>query len=169
VDRDDVAVDDVAVRERRPADLDDCVRVLRLTHEADSYPLNWPADPHRWLTPPGLLCAWVAERPRGVIAGHVALDGVGDCEAELSRLFVSPAARRRSVARLLLDRAVAWASARRLRLKLNVVDERRSAAVAFYEAAGWQYTHSSVAGWVTPAGESVTLRHYALPEPDAAV
>jgi GNAT superfamily N-acetyltransferase len=153
-------MNDVVIRERRPSDLDACVGVLRLTHEADSYPLNWPADPRRWLTPPRLLNAWVAEHPPGVIVGHVALDGAAGSGAELSRLFVSPAARRRSVARLLADHALAWASERRLRVTLNVVDERRSAAVAFYEAAGWRYTHSSVADWVGPHGENVTLRHY---------
>ncbi|MEV6490854.1 GNAT family N-acetyltransferase [Actinoplanes sp. NPDC051633] len=154
----------VVVRDRRDDDLEGCVAALRLTHAADGYPLNWPADPRAWLTPPRLLRAWVAASG-GVIAGHVALQAVGESEAELSRLFVDPAARRLSVATELLRRAVEWAAEQRLRPTLNLVDEGRSAAVAFYEAAGWRFTHTSEAGWAGPRGERVVLRHYAAPEP----
>jgi GNAT superfamily N-acetyltransferase len=146
------------IRLRLPADLDGCVAALRAVHEADAYPLNWPADPHRWLTPPGLLEAWVAAGPGGVIDGHVAVQPPG----ELCRLFVTPAARRRSVGRALVSEVTAWAAARDLRLTLNVTDEQRSAAVAFYEATGWRHTHTAPADWNGPDGGPVELRHYRL-------
>jgi GNAT superfamily N-acetyltransferase len=161
--RDDGVVDELTIRPRRPSDLDACVEALRRTHAVDSYPLNWPADPRRWLAPPRLLRAWVAERPRGVIVGHVALQEVDQSVAELSRLFVTPAARRLSLGAGLLAQALSWAAEHRLRLTLTVVEQRRSVAVAFYEAQGWQHTHDSLADWTAPDGGTVTLRHYALP------
>jgi ribosomal protein S18 acetylase RimI-like enzyme len=105
--------------------------------------MNWPADPAGWLTPPGLLQVWVAEVPRGVIAGHIALEDVtsGGKAAEVARLFVTPAARRHSVATALIAEAARWAGDHGYRLTLNVVDEQRSAAVAFYESTGWRHTH----------------------------
>jgi GNAT superfamily N-acetyltransferase len=149
------------IRLRVAADLDGCVAALRLVHEADSYPLNWPADPHRWLTPSELLSAWVAIGPSGVVEGHVAVQRPD----ELCRLFVTPAARRRLVGRALVSAVTAWAAARDLALTLNVIDERRSGAVAFYEATGWRHTHTAPADWTGPAGEPVSLRHYRLAAP----
>jgi hypothetical protein len=46
------------------------------------------------------------------------------------------------------------------RLILNVIDRPGSSAVAFYEATGWRYTHTTTAGWSGPRGEAVRLRHY---------
>jgi GNAT superfamily N-acetyltransferase len=165
----DVGMDDVKFRARRETDLGNCVGGLRSVHDADGYPMNWPADPQGWLTPPGMLQAWVAEFPRGVIAGHLALlrvtapdptDASARPYAEVTRLFVTPAARRRSVATALLDQAVRWVGGHGYQLTLNVVDERGSAAVAVYEATGWRHTHTTLADWTTPAGEPVYLRHY---------
>jgi GNAT superfamily N-acetyltransferase len=160
-------MDEVRIRRRRDADLGDCVSGLRAVHEADGYPMNWPADPGGWLTPPAMLRAWVAEIPRGVIAGHLALQHVaagagGSAQpcAEVARLFVTPAARRRSVATALLARAARWVGDHGYRLTLNVVEEDGSAAVALYESTGWRYTHTTTADWTTPAGEPVHLRHY---------
>jgi len=145
------------VRVRRQADLPGCVAALRAVHEADAYPLNWPADPTGWLDPPGLARAWVAELPEGTIAGHVAVQA-----GELCRLFVTPAARRRSVGTALVREATAWAAEHDLSLSLDVTDEQRSAAVAFYAATGWQHTHTSQADWTAPDGGPVHLRHYTL-------
>jgi hypothetical protein len=44
--------------------------------------------------------------------------------------------------------------------------QHRSAAVAFYEATGWQYSHTSDAGWTTADGRPVKLRHYVLTRRD---
>ncbi|MCY1145272.1 GNAT family N-acetyltransferase [Actinoplanes sp. Pm04-4] len=161
----------MTIRPRRDADLDRCVDALRLVHEADAYPLNWPDNPRAWLTPAD--AAWVAEAEDGTIVGHVAVR-----ENELCRLFVIPAARRGTqaraaesqpgggVGRALVEEVKAWAAARGRRLTLNVVDEQRSAAVAFYESTGWRFTHFSDADWTGPDGRPVRLRHY-VTGPDA--
>jgi GNAT superfamily N-acetyltransferase len=149
-------------------DLDRCVDALRAVHEADAYPLNWPADPRGWLTPPRLLQAWIAEEPDGAVAGHVAVQRLPDVSdsqapahhAELSRLYVTPAARRRSVASALIRHARSWTAEHGYELTLNVTDEHRSAAVAFYEATGWRHSHTTDADWTTPDGRPVRLRHY---------
>jgi hypothetical protein len=52
--------------------------------------------------------------------------------------------------------ARSWAA----ELTLNVTDELRSAAVAFYEATGWQHSHTTDADWTTPDGRPVKPRHY---------
>jgi GNAT superfamily N-acetyltransferase len=95
-------------------------------------------------------------------AGHVAI--VAGASAELSRLFVVPVARRRGVAGALVTAAVSWAREQRLPLVLEVVDEGRSSAIAFYESHGWECTHTSVADWTRPDGSPVKLRHYRLAE-----
>ncbi|SCL31745.1 Acetyltransferase (GNAT) family protein [Micromonospora pallida] len=162
------------VRTRRATDLDRCVEALRAVHHADAYPLNWPADPHGWLTPPRLLRAWIVDGPGGAVAGHVAvqrLPGTPDSpaparHAELSRLYVTPAARRQSVASALVSHVRSWAAERGYDLTLNVTDDRRSAAVAFYEASGWQHSHTTDADWTTPDRRPVRLRHYILDRRD---
>lgn len=142
------------VRPRTGDDLDACVEALRLVHDADAYPLNWPADPRAWLQPAD--AAWVAELD-GEVVGHVAVQG-----HELCRLFVVPAARRLpwSVGRSLIEQVRAHASGK---LTLNVVEEQRSGAVAFYEATGWRFTHRTEAAFTRPDGRPVRLRHYELP------
>lgn len=152
------------IRERQPADLDDCVAALRAVHAADAYPVNWPADPRSWLDPPDLMRAWVAEGFGGTITGHVAVRRPErpDLPAEVSRLYVVPAARRQSIGRALLTAVVAWATEQQLALELNVTDGNRAAAVAFYEATGWQHTHTTPAGWTGPGGSPIMLRYYLL-------
>jgi GNAT superfamily N-acetyltransferase len=152
------------IRPRRATDLDQCVEALRAVHEADAYPLHWPADPRGWLDPPRLLQAWVVEAVEGTVDGHVAVQRIHDAghHVELSRLFVAPAARRRALAGALVNHARTWAAEHECDLTLNVTDEHRSAAVAFYEATGWRHTHTTDAGWSTPDGRPVRLRHYTL-------
>ncbi|GIE78611.1 hypothetical protein Aph02nite_45610 [Actinoplanes philippinensis] len=145
------------------------MHTLRAVHDADAYPLNWPSDPRCWLNPSRLIQAWIAEGPEGSVDGHVAVhrlaEGAPARQIELSRLFVAPAARRRSLARSLVDHARAWAADHQHDLTLNVTDESRSAAVAFYEATGWRHSHTTDAGWTTPDGRPVRLRHYLLTTP----
>jgi len=176
----------VDLRERRTADLPACVAALRSVHEADGYPLTWPLDPAAWLSPPQQAQAWVAELPDLGLTGHIAVqitdvtstatptgagpsggaptDGVPNAgqstSAEISRLFVVPAARRRGVAEALIARAAQWARRRHLSLVLEVVDEGHSSAIAFYESHGWQCTGTTVADWTGPGGSPVKLRHY---------
>jgi GNAT superfamily N-acetyltransferase len=153
------------VRERRPEDLVACVAGLAAGYQVDGYPLNWPADPAGWLTPAGLLHAWVAEVD-GVVVGHVGVQaGDRPGEAVVTRLFVVPAARRRSAATALMTAALGWAADRGLRLRLEIADGPRAGAIAFYERAGWRFTHTTAAPFTDPDGGPVTLRHYEAPDP----
>ena len=148
-----LAVRPLTIRARRAEDLDLCVDVLREVRLANGYPLKWPADPRAWLDPPALDQAWVAQSSPGVIDGHVAVQN----GREVTRLFVAPAARRLRVASALLDHVSVWAGGR---LILHVIDKADSAAVAFSEATGWRYTHTTTADWNGPRGEAVRLRYY---------
>ncbi|MEV4660028.1 GNAT family N-acetyltransferase [Micromonospora sp. NPDC049301] len=162
------------IRRRRATDLDACVAALAVVHEVDRYPLNWPADPHRWLREPLPARAWVALDADAAIVGHVAVHRVPDPPdgplarptAEVARLFVSPAARGRALGAALLARAGRWASERGTDLVLQVA-AGDTAAAALYERTGWRCTGTSTAAWTTPDGNTVSLRHYAL-RPDAA-
>jgi GNAT superfamily N-acetyltransferase len=157
----------VRIRAREAGDLELCVRVLAGVRETSGYPANWPADPARWLTPDGIAGAWVATTAAVPVAGHLVLrqpaDGwPGEPAAEVSRLFVAPAARRQGVAQALLATAIGWATPHRLDLVLEVTDELR-AARALYERAGFQLTGTTMADWTTPAGQPVTLHRYVRP------
>lgn len=165
----------LSVRSRVPADLDDCVAALALVHAHSGYPVNWPAEPAAWLTPPALLAAWVAERD-GRIVGHAALcrSEDGDPAARLwaargggvpavcvNRLFVAPEARGLGGGAALMERAVAQARSRGLHPVLDVV--AADPAAAFYARLGWQHLGLVDQRW--GPGQLVSLRCFAAPEP----
>ncbi|GAA0582532.1 hypothetical protein GCM10010172_79560 [Paractinoplanes ferrugineus] len=143
----------LTIRAREAPDLDQCVEMLREVRLTNGYPAKWPADPRAWLDRPEFDQAWVATSSPGRIVGHVAVQH----GREVTRLFVTPAARRLGVAGAMLDHVSIWAGGR---LILNVVDKPNSAAVAFYESTGWRYTRTTTADWTGPRGEVVRLRHY---------
>ena len=157
------------IRRRRATDLDGCVAALAEVHRVDGYPLNWPADPHRWLREPQPARAWVAVDADAAIVGHVAVHRVphpadgphARPTAEVARLFVSPAARGMALGSALLARPRQWATARQVDLMLDVV-AGGTAAIALYERTGWLRTGTSTAPWTAPDGGAVSLRHYAL-------
>lgn len=158
------------IRDREAGDLDECSAVLAAVHASDGFPMHWPADPNRWLSPRGLLRAWVAiGEPTGGgagIVGHVLVRDDrfdGDPSAvELGRLFVHPAARRKGIALQLLDHARDWAGRQRLTLVLEVAATSRNAAMELYQTAGWQHTGTVLADWTGPAGEVVRLHRYRI-------
>ena len=113
----------VTPRPRQSTDLPACVAALRAVHETDGYPHRWPADPETWLSPGEPIGAWVAEDAAELV-GHVLLARVPDDDplvpvlpwamaevAEVKRLFVVTAARRRRVGATLLETASAHARA----------------------------------------------------------
>jgi GNAT superfamily N-acetyltransferase len=171
---------ETVIRPRRHGDLELCVRALAEVHARDGYPLHWPDDPVRWLTPEGMLGAWVAVGEDAVI-GHVALvSAVGDGAAPVwsaasglpperiavvAKLFVAPAGRGRGLGALLLDQATAEARRRGLHPALEVLDHDR-AAMALYERAGWQRVGSAPAPWAMTSAGQVTQLHYFI-APDA--
>lgn len=145
-------VDDWSVRIRRKDDLPPLVRVLRSVHERDGYPGRWPEDPERWLTPDGLVGAWVVGASEAPV-GHVALTAVdagrptavawaaavGDglplrC---VTRLFVAADARGAGAGTALLDAAVAGAQAAGARAVLEVAGSDVD-ALALYRRLEWQ-------------------------------
>ncbi|MBQ1022282.1 GNAT family N-acetyltransferase [Micromonospora sp. D93] len=165
-----------AIRRRRATDLDGCVAALAEVHRVDGYPLNWPADPHRWLCEPHPARAWVAVDADAAIVGHVAVHRIpgqvdGRPTAEVARLFVVPRARGLALGGALLDRARQWADKRATDLVLELAGDG-TAAAALYERAGWRCVGTSTAPWTAPDGSQVSLRHYALrhraPGPDVA-
>lgn len=65
------------VRSRRASDLRGCVRLLYQTYSADHQAAAIPQNPATWLTPDGLLGAWVV-RQQAFFVGHVAVTRVGE-------------------------------------------------------------------------------------------
>ncbi|MFI0821571.1 GNAT family N-acetyltransferase [Streptomyces sp. NPDC021098] len=116
---------EATVRPRTGQDLAACVTALATVQRADRYPVHWPDDPEGWLTPDGMLGAWVATEGPAVrgsavqgsaVLGHVMLtrtdpalaDAIGapaEGLAAVARLFVTTAARRRGLAAGLLGHA----------------------------------------------------------------
>lgn len=152
------------IRLRAGSDLDACVKALAEVHAADRYPVDWPADPARWLSPPGLLRAWVAVDEDGRVTGHVGLarpdahiTELADTAVagEVTRLFVAPGARGGGLAAKLLDTVLADSAP----LALEVSDEGR-AAIACYERQGWRLVARSRASWLNAAGHPALLHHY---------
>ncbi|MFG2624502.1 GNAT family N-acetyltransferase [Streptomyces sp. NPDC048473] len=165
-------MDAIEIRRRRGDDMKACIDALATVHEADRYPAAWPADPGSWLTPHGLLDAWVAVDGPTVL-GHVALTrteevlakkaGMPAAElASVARLFARAGARRRGVAGALLDAVTAAAAADGVRLVLEVEDGG-TAAIALYERAGWRYVGSRTDDWTTADGRPARMHAYAAP------
>lgn len=101
------------VRPRESRDLAEAATVLTAVHESDGYPVEGVKDPEAWLSPEGLLAAWVAELD-GHVVGHVAINSPqpgeevarlwreesGDDDSHigvLARLFVAREARKASM------------------------------------------------------------------------
>ncbi|MFB9468905.1 GNAT family N-acetyltransferase [Nonomuraea salmonea] len=142
------------IRLRLPADLDACVEALAQVQATDRYPVDWPSDPGGWLTPSDLTSAWVAVED-GAVLGHVGLTR----DAEIVRLFVTPAARGRGLAAHLLD-AVRAATPGPLKLE---VSSEGTTAIALYERTGWRHTGTTRGRWLNAAGEPALLHHYTSP------
>ncbi|MFI6604002.1 GNAT family N-acetyltransferase [Nonomuraea sp. NPDC050536] len=156
------------IRPRTEHDLDACVEALRQVQSADRYPVDWPTDPHQWLTPGKLIQAWVAVAD-GVV-GHVGIahadtlepavaEALGSATGKaVTRLFVTPAARGTGMAARLL--AVAQESVGRLTLE---VSHEGVGAIALYERAGWRRVCSTRAQWLDSAGLPALVHHYVSP------
>jgi GNAT superfamily N-acetyltransferase len=149
----DAAVHDaVDVRVREDGDLEECVELTRMVHNADRYPLVLPANVAAFLSSRRLIVSWVA-RLGGRVVGHVALhrgssspmasmvaeslDVEPDRIGVASRLMVSPSLRRSGVGRRLLRTAAAEAIRRGLTPALDVVTSY-TAAIGLYEHERWR-------------------------------
>ncbi|WP_228973156.1 GNAT family N-acetyltransferase [Streptomyces sp. DH12] len=163
---------ELTIRPRGDDDIPGCVAALATVHAADRYPVDWPVDPEGWLTPPGLLGAWVAV-DGGDVLGHMALTrpmeappvAVGLPARRLvgvARLFVDLRARRRGVAARLLDEATRVA-ADRGRTPVLEVEAGATSAIRLYERAGWSRVGSSAGDWTTADGRVARLLWYVAP------
>ncbi|NUV76602.1 GNAT family N-acetyltransferase [Streptomyces fungicidicus] len=127
---------ELLIRPRTSGDLAQAAAALVAVHEEDGYPVEGVGRPEAWLSPPGLMAAWVAESS-GLIVGHVAVSGNGGQTATLERLFVHPVARGRRAAERLILTAEGFVSARQASLKLEVLSKDR-AAIRLYRRMGWK-------------------------------
>lgn len=154
----------VFVRARQLEDLESCVDVLARVHAAGGYPTNWPVDPARWLTPSGLVEAWVAGTGEVPVAGHMILTKAhaglpGRETAEVGRVFVDPEVRRQGVARVLMRHVQVWAVDNGVDLHLWVTDQM-SAAQALYKECGFSLAETGIADWTGPDGEPIVVHRY---------
>ena len=164
-----------SLRQRKEADIDSCIQVLKAVYAFDGYPTRWPEGPSAWLSPKGFLEAWVAVDDSRVV-GHATLiraeqiaqpfieaaaERARNSFAEVSRLFVHPRIRRTGIGRMLLDRAVEAAAELGL-IPIIEVNQKRGPATRLYESAGWQVVGSGPADWIDQSGERPTLQYYML-------
>jgi len=161
------------IRPRTDQDLAACATALATVQRADRYPVHLPDDPEGWLTPDGMLGAWVAAEGPAVL-GHVTLtrtdpalaDAIGapaEGLAAIARLFVTTTARRRGLAADLLGHAARTAVADGLRPVLEV-DSGATAAIGLYERAGWRFVRAMTADWHTADGRLAVVHAYSGPD-----
>jgi len=173
--RHDGRMNGFGIRPRTDTDLDACERIVRAVHALDRYPPYLPDGNYRGVVDtPDVLAAWVAvdgEQVLGHVAVHattmpetieLATKSLGLSAEQLgvvARLFVAPEARRRGVARTLLDHATDETRARGL---VPVLDTALylDAANALYERAGWTRLGETV---VQAGGETFGIYVYAAP------
>jgi ribosomal protein S18 acetylase RimI-like enzyme len=164
------------IRPRTSDDLDACAAIAAAVHDVDGYPSFLGDDTFAsFIAPPDALGAWVAANDEGIV-GHVVLRphsapasatlaarelGVDPEQLGfVARLLVAPDARRRGVARRLLEHVVDEARQRRLLTVLDVVT-RDLAAIALYDATGWRRLGSHTLS--LRSGEKLDLLVYAAP------
>jgi GNAT superfamily N-acetyltransferase len=166
------------VRTRTHADLKACVALAAEVQRLDGYP-SFLGDGglEAFVAPDEVLGEWVAELD-GDLVGHVLLrprsappsvvlaaEALGVDPVALgfvARLMVSPRARRRGVARDLLDVVVREAERRGLAPVLDVVASD-TAAIRLYEACGWH--HLGDRTLTLRDGDVLELRVYARRAP----
>jgi GNAT superfamily N-acetyltransferase len=164
------------IRRRAEADLPACKDLVRVVYELDGYPGHWPRDLRAFVAQPDAIAAWVA-LVDGEVVGHVALlPDSSDASMDLamtatgrpverlgfvSRLFVSPDARRNGVGRTLLGTAEAFARDLGLRPVLDVVTRFQN-AIDLYESSGWTRVGAVIAQ--IPGGVTLEEFVYVAPE-----
>ena len=147
-------------RIRTPDDLPALIAVLRDVHDRDAFPLTWPEDPAKWLTPYDFITAWVALVDDAIV-GHISLsaeDERGRPEAELKRLFVAPSARGAGVAHALIEVALHECARLGRSPMLQVRDGERD-AIALYERSDWIRVESYMLSWPGSRGEQLVHRY----------
>jgi ribosomal protein S18 acetylase RimI-like enzyme len=164
------------IRPRTHDDLDACAAIAAAVHEVDGYPSFLGDDTFAsFVAPPDAIGAWVATDDEAIV-GHVVLrPRSAPASAELAarelavspsrlgfvaRLLVAPDARRRGVARQLLERVVDEGRQRGLCTVLDVVTSDVG-AIALYDAIGWRRLGSHTMS--LRRGGTLELHVYAAP------
>lgn len=146
---------------RTADDLPAAAAALVEVHSKDGYPVEGVDDPVAWLTGPRVRRAWVGEL-NGSVVGHVSVsapqpgdaavevwtssaEGASDTVGVLSRLFVLPAARGRSLGEKLVHAAASYAQQAHRRLVLDVLT-KDAATIRLYERLGWRRIGTTMHG-----------------------
>ncbi|HTX62108.1 MAG TPA: GNAT family N-acetyltransferase [Acidimicrobiales bacterium] len=166
----------LVVRERVADDLDAVVSIAEEVKALDDYPSFLGDGTLRgFVDPEDAMGAWVATiddlvvgnvllRSRSApVSSELATAALGVEASDLAfvaRLMVAPSARRRGVARALLEAATCAAQARGRTVVLDVV-EHDAAAIALYESCGWRSLGHRVL--TTRSGVELPISVYAAP------
>jgi ribosomal protein S18 acetylase RimI-like enzyme len=163
------------VRRRAAADISACVCALKEVHESDGYPVEGVGEAEKWLSPDGLIQAWVVGKPDSIL-GHAALcrpqgeaavtmlidrTGLGeDRIAVIARLFVVPRARGHSLGQHLALAAFNLARQLGRRVVFDVM-AKDTAAIRLYERLGCERLGATAHTF--GAGQHVPAYCYAAP------
>jgi len=148
----------ILVRQRLDSDVIQAAAGLVRVHARDGYPVEGVGRPEEWLTPRGMINAWVAVKS-GTVIGHVTVSRPADepavslwversgesasSVAVLARLFVVPEARNVAAGEGLVRAAVDYARGEGIRLVLDVL-AKDAAAIRLYTRLGWKSIGSAV-------------------------
>lgn len=145
------------IRPRQDADIPALVEALEDVYRTDGYPIEGPAGATAFLSPAGLLAAWVAVHDGSVVGQIVVVagtegqhpavrawvdDGGGDAESTtvvvvVARFFVRKRARCLGVGRALVEESCGWARERDLKIVMNVMSKDLD-AMRLYEKVGFR-------------------------------
>jgi GNAT superfamily N-acetyltransferase len=143
-------------RTRTEADIPALVAALEDVYSTDSYPIEGTADAAAFLTPRGLLQAWVAVHA-GVVVGQIVVvagaqghpaavqawvdlpDSGGDAARTIvaARFFICKHARGQGLGRALIQRTCDWANANGMKIVMNVLSKDKE-AMRLYEKVGFR-------------------------------
>lgn len=143
----------IEIRPRSEDDIPALVEALEDVYSTDGYPIEGTAAAASFLTPAGLVEAWVAVRG-GIAVGQIAV-GAGDHDAvrawvELpgsgghaestvvaARFFVRKHARGCGLGRALIEKTCLWARQNGMRIVMNVLAKDQD-AMRLYEKIGFR-------------------------------
>lgn len=165
--------DDVRIRPREDGDVPELARLLLAQQPTTGYPMRnpLPMPAEQFVVRGRDLAAWVVE-VEGTLAGHVAVDRVGDGElgrafaaatgmplhrlGSVSTLFVGPGRAGLGLGGRLLGTAVDWARAQALLPVLDVFPDHAEAR-RLYLRRGWRDVATVRPDWVPDHADDLVL------------
>jgi len=167
----------ITTRPRDPSDLAAAAAALVAVHQADGYPVEGVDNPYAWLSPSGMLAAWVGVLD-GAVVGHalVTTPKPGDAAVDAwtaqggdvsrtvvgGRLFVSPEGRGHDLGTRLAQTITDWAADQGYDLVGDVM-AKDQAALHIYRRIGWQQIGTTMHD--TGQGTKVPALLFAHPAP----